>query len=102
MDGEIYYVYILTCKSNRVLYVGMTNDLLRRVKQHRSKRRKGFTNNYNVNRLIYYEIHLTKDAAEARENQLKGGNRQKKEQLINKFNPERKDLYDTIKTLEDC
>jgi putative endonuclease len=100
MDGRSYYVYILTCKSNRVLYVGMTNNLIRRVRQHRCKAHDGFTSRYNVNRLIYYEALDSEAAAEAREKQLKGGNRKNKEELINKFNPPRMDLYGSIKGME--
>ena len=89
-----YYVYIMTNKTNNVLYTGMTNDLVRRVWEHKEKLIKGFTSRYNITKLVYYEIFATAYDAIAREKQIKAGSRQKKLDLINKVNPEWKDLYD--------
>jgi len=87
-----YYVYILTNKFNRVLYIGITNDLVRRMFEHKNKLVSGFTNKYNLVKLIYYEI--TDDVRNAikREKQLKNWHREWKTNLINQFNPEWHDL----------
>ena len=91
-----YYVYILTNKNNNVFYTGVTNNLLRRVFEHKQKVVEGFTHKYNVNKLIYYEIYQDiKDAIE-REKQIKGGSRQKKIGMIQRFNVEWKDLWNDI------
>ena len=86
-----YYVYILTNRS-KTLYTGVTNDLLRRVHEHKQKLIPGFTQKYNINRLVYYEE--TSDATEAiaREKQIKGWVRAKKIALIESRNPEWLDL----------
>ncbi len=91
-----HYVYILACKSNKSLYVGMTNDLIRRIYEHKNKVVKGFTSRYNVDRLVYYEAFDGPEEAIIREKQLKSGSRKKKETLINGFNPQWKDLYEGI------
>ena len=88
-----YYVYILTNKRNNVLYTGVTNDLQRRVYEHREKLGEGFTAKYNVNKLVYYEETESIEAAIKREKQIKGGSRQKKIDLIEGMNPHWKDLY---------
>jgi putative endonuclease len=88
-----YCVYILTNKNNTVLYVGITNNLTRRIWEHKSKLIEGFTKKYNVDKLIYFESFDSPDDAIKREKQLKAGSRQKKVYLINKFNPEWNDLY---------
>ncbi len=87
-----YYVYILTNKSNSVLYVGMTNDLTRRVYEHKNGVVDGFTKKYNVHKLVYYEITTDVNSAIEREKQIKAYKRVKKDALINSFNPEWKDL----------
>ena len=92
-----YYIYILTNKNNTVLYIGVTNDLTRRVSEHRQKLVKGFTSKYNVDKLIYFEKFNFIVAAIAREKQLKGYSRAKKNGLINKFNPEWLELYNNGK-----
>ena len=91
-----YFIYIMTNKNNNVLYVGVTNNLIRRVYEHRNKLIEGFTQKYNVIKLAYYEVFNDSLSAITREKQIKGGSRQKKIDLINSFNPEWKDLYDTI------
>ena len=82
-----FYVYIMATKSNRVLYVGMTNDLIRRVSEHKSGINKGFTYEYNVDKLVYYETYYYINNAIAREKQLKKWNRLWKDNLINNINP---------------
>jgi len=91
-----YYVYILTNRSNTVLYTGVTGDLKRRVYQHREKLVAGFTSRYNVYKLVFYEIADDVRAAIAREKQIKAGTRQKKIDLINGMNPEWQDLYEEL------
>ncbi|HVN56267.1 MAG TPA: GIY-YIG nuclease family protein [Anaerolineaceae bacterium] len=86
--SDTYYVYILTNPYNTVLYVGITNDLRRRVYEHKEKLVPGFTTRYNVNKLVYYEEGCDITQAIAREKQLKAGSRQKKLDLINRFNPD--------------
>ena len=93
---RVYYVYILTNKNNTVLYTGVTNDLIKRVHQHRNKLNAGFTSRYNVYKLVFFEEYNQIKDAIAREKQIKGGSRQKKLDLINAMNPEWKDLLDEI------
>ncbi len=90
------YIYFLTNKTNNVIYVGVTNDLKRRIYEHRLKQVEGFTRTYNLSKLVYYEMFNTVPDAIAREKQIKGGSRQKKLDLILKNNPEFSDLYDMI------
>ena len=86
------YTYIMSNKTNTVLYVGVTNDLTRRVSEHKNHLNKGFTSQYNVNKLVYYESFDGPNEAIAREKQIKGGSRQKKITLINNMNPKWEDL----------
>jgi putative endonuclease len=95
MDRQ-YYVYIMTNKNNTVLYTGVTNDLKRRVCQHKAKLVKGFTKKYNVDKLVYFEVFADAYYAISREKQIKGGPRRKKIDLINSMNEEWKDLYDEL------
>ncbi|MDZ7661715.1 GIY-YIG nuclease family protein [Thiohalophilus sp.] len=88
-----YYIYILTNRSNTVLYTGVTNNLIRRVYEHKEKLQPGFTRKYNVDKLVYYEILIDPENAIAREKQIKAGSRQKKLDLIRSFNPGWNDLY---------
>ena len=87
------YVYILTDKNNKTLYIGVTSNLVRRIYEHRNHQLKGFTEKYNITKLVYYEEFLDIYQAVSREKQLKGKLRNKKLKLINNFNPEWKDLY---------
>ena len=87
-------VYIMTNKSNHVLYTGVTSNLFKRVAEHKDKVIAGFTSSYNVNKLVYYEEYETMAEAIAREKQIKGGSRKKKIELINRMNPEWRDLYE--------
>ena len=90
------YIYLLANKHNNVLYTGVTNDLIRRVYEHKNKLVVGFTKKYNVNRLVYYEVCGSIITAIEREKQIKGWSRKKKQDLINVLNPEWTDLYRTL------
>jgi putative endonuclease len=87
-----YYVYILTNVHNTVLYTGVTNDLERRCNEHKQKLIKGFTQKYNVDKLIYFEIFEFIELAIAREKQIKSYSRIKKNAMIDKFNKGWKEL----------
>ena len=89
-------MYILTNHNRRVLYTGVTNNLVRRIYEHKNKLNDGFTKKYDVNKLVYYEFFEDITLAINREKQIKSGSRKKKLDLINKFNPEWKDLYSQI------
>ena len=91
-----YCVYIMTNERNTVLYTGVTNDLRRRVYEHREKLVDGFTKKYNVTKLVYYEVFEDVTSAILREKQIKGGSRQKKIELIDSMNREWRDLYEEL------
>ncbi len=93
MKIQLYYTYILSNINNKVLYIGMTNDLIRRVAEHKYKIIKGFTYKYNVDKLVYFEIFDFVELAISREKQLKAFSRIKKEALISSFNSDWIDLY---------
>ena len=88
----MYYVYMMTNWNNKVLYTGMTNDLERRIYEHKNKLLPGFTSKYNVNKLVYYDATTDAISAITREKEIKGWKRQKKNELIQNFNPEWRDL----------
>ena len=88
MGLKLYYVYIMTNWNNSGLYIGVTGDLSRRVSEHVSKEFSGFTQKYNLNKLVYYEEFSDIRQAIGREKQLKGWTRRKKNELINGFNKE--------------
>ena len=92
-----YYVYILTNKSNNVLYIGVTNDLERRMYKHKNKMVNGFTKKYNLNKLVYFETTTDVRGALEREKQLKNWHRSWKINLVNEFNSEWKDLSKMLK-----
>lgn len=87
-----YYVYVLTNKTHRVLYVGVTNNLIRRLSEHNNHASDGFSTKYNVTKLIYVEQTHDVSAALAREKQLKRWSRAKKNRLISQSNPEWQEL----------
>ncbi len=99
MSTRDYFVYILTNNSNDVLYVGVTNNLGRRLVEHKQHLVEGFTDEYNVTKLVYYERSGSVTDAIAREKQLKGWTRKKKFQLINSVNSELKDLSEEYSLL---
>ena len=84
----MYYVYIITNKTKTVLYTGVTNNLSRRIYEHKNKLIDGFTKNYNVDTLVYYEPYNDIKFALRREKQIKNLLRRKKEELINSINPD--------------
>ena len=90
-----YFVYILSSKS-KVLYVGMSDDISRRIFEHKKELVEGFTKRYNVNKLVYYESHPELKSAVKREKQLKNWHRQWKINLIESVNKDWKDLYPEI------
>ncbi len=92
MDKQMY-VYIMTNAYNKVLYTGVTSDLARRVYEHREGMGDGFTSRYNVKKLVYYEVYADAYSAISREKQIKAGSRRRKVELIQRMNPEWKDLY---------
>ena len=87
-----FYVYILTNWNNEVMYIGMTNNLERRLHEHKNKLVEGFTKKYNVHKLVYYEHGNDVHAAIAREKEIKKWRREKKNNLVITMNPEWKDL----------
>lgn len=93
--SKTYAVYIMASVSG-VLYIGVTNNLFRRVNEHQSDSVEGFTRKYRCHKLIYYELTESIEGAIAREKQLKNWARVKKTNLINSFNPEWKDLSQAI------
>ena len=94
--GREYCVYIMTNAHNTVIYSGVTNNLARRVDEHKNGLGGIFTKKYNVNKLVYYEVGDNVHAALAREKQIKGGSRKKKMDLVNSINPAGNDLFDEI------
>ncbi len=96
MGSRQSYVYIMTNVVNTVLYTGVTENLVKRIYQHKNGLSDSFTSEYNINKLVYYEIYEDIEEAILREKQIKGGSRQKKITLIESMNPDWKDLYDEI------
>jgi len=91
-----YYVYILASERNGTLYVGVTNDLIRRVHEHKTDAVEGFTKQYGVHDLVYYEHTGDIESAIGREKQIKKWNRSWKKRLIEEFNPDWNDLYNSL------
>lgn len=91
-----YYVYIMTNRTNAVLYTGVTNNLERRVHEYKEKMVEGFTMKYNVTKLVYYEMTESVETAILSEKQIKDGSRSDKKQLISDFNPNWDGLYTII------
>ncbi len=94
--AKVGFVYILTNKTNRVLYVGVTSDLKRRIFEHKQKSIEGFSKKYNLTKLVFAEEHPTIMSAIEREKTIKGWLRSKKIALIQSLNPDWKDLYDSV------
>lgn len=97
MQDKQYYVYILASHRNGTLYVGFTDHLIRRIYTHKNDIVQGFTRKYEVHRLVYFEIFEDREEAIKREKQLKKWHRKWKLELIEKTNPDWKDLYDKIR-----
>lgn len=92
MKLHIYYVYILTTKYNKMLYVGVTNNIIRRVSEHKNGVNESFTKKYNINKLVYFEIFNDINLAIGREKQIKGYSHDKKVSLVLSKNPEWEEL----------
>ena len=93
---KVGYIYILTNKKDGTLYIGVTSDLIKRIWEHKNHVVDGFTKKYHLDKLVYYEVLDDITNAIKREKQLKSGNRKRKIDLINSFNPKWKDLYNDI------
>ncbi|WP_271167832.1 GIY-YIG nuclease family protein [Hansschlegelia plantiphila] len=91
-----YYVYILASRRHGTLYAGVTNDLIRRIYEHREKRTPSFTARYGVTRLVYFEVFGDPISAITREKQIKKWKREYKTNLIERDNPDWADLYDSL------
>jgi putative endonuclease len=91
-----YYVYILASRKDGAIYVGVTNDIVRRIYEHRTKIIQGFTSKYNITRLVWFEIYEDPISAISREKELKKWKRAWKVQLIEAQNPRWDDLYESI------
>jgi putative endonuclease len=91
-----YYVYIMTNRTNSVTYTGITNDLIRRVWEHKNKIVKGFSKRYNIDKLVYFEVGEDIAGAIFREKQIKSWSRERKVQLINSINEEWRELYEEL------
>ncbi|MBI4296279.1 MAG: GIY-YIG nuclease family protein [Chloroflexi bacterium] len=91
-----YYVYILANSTNVALYIGVTNDLKRRVYEHKQKFVRGFVEKYGIDKLVYYEVYYDPENAILREKRLKGSSRMRKNRLVESLNPQWQDLYDEI------
>lgn len=89
-----YYIYFLTNKTNAVLYIGVTNDLRRRLLEHKNEVVEGFTKRYHVHKLIYYELYKHPQDAIVREKQLKKWTREKKNNLVASYNPQWEEITD--------
>jgi len=92
MESKLFYTYLITSKNNTVLYLGFTDNLKRRISQHKSKNSKGFSGKYNTKKLVWFESTQYVDNAIKREKQIKKWNREWKENLINDMNPTWEDL----------
>jgi len=95
MDKD-YYVYVLASQRNGTLYVGVTSNLIKRIWEHKNKAIEGFTQKYNIDKLVYFEQCRDPENAIKREKRLKKYNRQWKLELIEKENPEWRDLYNEL------
>ena len=91
-----FHVYILASKRNGTLYIGSTDDLYRRTAEHKAHNRSGFTDKYAVTRLVWFEAHETRESAFIRERRMKVWRRAWKIELIERFNPGWRDLYEDL------
>lgn len=91
---KIYYIYLLTTRNNKVMYVGVTSKLEKRLYEHKNKLIDGFTKKYNVDKLVYFEETADVNSAIAREKEIKGWRREKKNALVDSVNPQWQDLCD--------
>ena len=96
MENENFYTYILVNKDLRVMYIGVTNDLCRRLREHRNEEIEGFTKRYHLHKLVYFERFSSPKTAIKREKELKGWTRKRKNDLISQYNPKWEDLSDSF------
>ena len=96
MTKKQYFIYILTNKTNTTVYIGITNNLVRRIYEHKNKFVDGFTKKYNLIKLVYFELFEDPESAIKREKTLKNLVRRKKDKLIESKNPGWRDLYNEI------
>ncbi|MBE9504212.1 MAG: GIY-YIG nuclease family protein [Proteobacteria bacterium] len=94
--NKTYYVYLLASKKNGILYIGVTNNLIKRIYEHKNDLTEGFTKKYTIHNLVYFEETKDVNAAITREKQMKKWYRQWKINLIEKSNPDWDDLYGTL------
>jgi putative endonuclease len=99
MSDRQYCVYIMTNSHNTVLYTGVTNNLQRRVMEHRARKGSTFTKKYNLDKLVYFECGNDVRTAIFREKQIKAGSRKKKFDLIESINPDWKDLFEEMNSV---
>jgi len=99
MSNRQYCVYIMTNAHNTVLYTGVTNNLLRRVMEHKAGKGSAFTKKYNLHKLVYFECGDDVNTAIFREKQIKAGSRKKKNDLIESLNPDWKDLFEEMNSV---
>jgi putative endonuclease len=92
MLNKNYYLYIITNWNNNVMYIGVTNDLVRRLYEHKNKFYHGFTKKYNLNKLVYFELFFDMSDAIRREKEIKKWRREKKNKLVESINPDWRDL----------
>jgi putative endonuclease len=95
MDKQ-YYVYIMTNNTHTVTYTGVTSDLKRRIYEHKEKLVRGFTQMYNIDKLVYFEVSESIESAISREKQIKGGSRRDKVKLVSGMNKDWHDLYQEL------
>jgi len=93
---KFYCIYIITNSTNSVLYTGVTGNLVARIYHHKHKTVSSFSSKYNLNKLVYYEVYEDVNQAIIREKQIKAGSRKNKLELVNKQNPDWKDLYSSL------
>jgi len=93
---KTYYVYMMSNKLNNVLYIGVTNDIIRRVHEHKNNLTEGFTNKYNCHKLVWYQQTQDVNSAIIQEKRMKKWKREYKENIINDMNPEWNDLYEGL------
>jgi putative endonuclease len=93
---KTFVVYILATRKDGPLYVGVTSALQKRIFEHKSRAVQGFTKRFNIDKLVWFEVHQTAEAAIVKEKQLKRWKRQWKKELIERSNPQWNDLYETL------
>lgn len=96
MSSDYYYIYILVGENNRVMYIGVTNDLHRRLREHRNEEIDGFTKRYHLHKLVYFEKYSSPKTAIKREKELKGWTRKRKNDLVTLYNPRWEDQSDSF------